>query len=93
MDFETHLKQLMRKPEFAKLWRESEFEYQIARMLIKARIERGYTQKQLAKKLKTQQSVISRAEQGSGTPSLSFLKRAAKALDAELAVTLTNVKR
>lgn len=91
--FQAHLKELLKNPAFAKAYKESELEYQIARMLIKARIERGLTQKQLAKKLKTQQSVISRAERMGTLPSLSFLKRAAKALDAELAVTLTNVKR
>lgn len=93
MNFEEHKKLLLKNPEFARLWKESEFEYQIMRMLIKARIERGYTQKALARKLKTQQSAISRIEQGMSLPSLSFLKKVAKALNAKLTVTLTDIKR
>ena len=86
MDFQKHKKQLMRSPAFKKVYEESELEYQIARALIKARLERGYTQKDLAEKLHTKQSVISRVENAKTVPSLSFLKRLAKALDASLQV-------
>lgn len=86
MDFQTHKKQLMKNPAFKKTYEESEVEYQIARAIIRARIENGYTQKQLAKKLKTKQSVISRVENAKTTPSISFLKRVAKVLDTSLQV-------
>jgi len=88
MDFQTHKKQLLKKPIFAKAYAESELEYQVARMLIKARLDRGYTQADMARLLHTQQSVISRAEQAKTIPSLSFLKKAAKALDVKLLVEL-----
>jgi len=86
MDFKTHKKQLMKNPAFKKAYEESEVEYQIARAIIRARIENGYTQKQLAKKLNTKQSVISRVENAKTTPSISFLKRVASVLDASLQV-------
>jgi transcriptional regulator with XRE-family HTH domain len=44
------------------------------------------TQKQLAEKMQTGQSAISRVERAMTTPSLSFLKRLAKALDMTLQV-------
>ena len=88
MNFQTHKKQLLKNPAFAKAYAESEREYQVARMLIKARLDRGYTQADLARVLHTQQSVISRAEQAKTVPSLSFLKKAAKALDVKLLVEL-----
>ncbi len=88
MNFQAHKKELLKNPAFAKAYEESELEYQIARMLIKARLNRGYTQKDLAMRLNTQQSVISRAEQAKTVPSLSFLKKAAKALNVELSITL-----
>ncbi len=88
MNFQVHKKQLLKNPAFAKAYRNSELEYQIARMLIKARLNRGITQKDLAQKLNTQQSVISRAEQAKTVPSLSFLKKAAKALNVQLSVKL-----
>ncbi len=86
MDFKEHKKQLMKNPSFRKAYEESELEYQIARALIRARIEKGLTQAKLAKKLHTTQSVVSRVESGNSLPSLSFLKRLAEALGTSLQV-------
>lgn len=86
MDWATHKKLLLKKPEFKKALAESEFEYQIARTVIKARIEKGLTQGDLAKKLNTRQSVISRVENAKTVPSLSFLKKLASALDVSLSL-------
>ncbi|KKR25887.1 MAG: Helix-turn-helix domain protein [Microgenomates group bacterium GW2011_GWC1_39_7] len=86
MNWETHRKILMRDPEVRKAWKETRLEYEIARALILARVKKHLTQAQLAKKLKTRQSVISRVESGKSTPSLSFLKRLASVLGASLSV-------
>ena len=86
MTFKEHKAQLMKDPEFVKAWKETELEYQIASAIIEARINRGITQKILAKKMKTRQSVISRLESGTTTPSLSLLKRLAAALEVPLTV-------
>ena len=86
MDWNTHKKQLMKDPKFRKALKETELEYQIARNIIKARLDKGLTQQQLAKKLNTKQSVISRAENAKTIPSLSFLKRLAEAFDTSLQV-------
>lgn len=76
----------MKNPKFRKAYEESELEYQIARAIIRARIEKGLTQKQLAEKLETRQSVISRLESGTTLPSLSLLKRLATILNVSLHV-------
>ena len=86
MTWETHRKLLMKDPEVRKAWKETRLEYEIARALILARVKKHLTQAQLAKKLKTRQSVISRVESGKSTPSLSFLKRLASVLGASLSV-------
>lgn len=86
MDWETHKKQLLKNPEFKKAWQESRLEYEIARAVIKARIKHKLTQKQLAKKLKTQQSVISRIENAKTTASLSFLQRLANTLGGNIEI-------
>jgi len=86
MDWKTHKKLLLKDPKVRKALKETELEYQIARALIRARIEKGLTQAQLAKKLNTKQSVISRVENAKTTPSLSFLKNLAKVLDTTLHV-------
>lgn len=85
-DFEKHKKELMKNPAFKKEWEATRLEREIARAVIRARIERGLTQKQLAEKLKTRQSVISRLESMNTTPSLTFLKRLAVALNVSLQV-------
>ena len=85
-DFEKMKKRLLKNPEFKKLYEDSRPEFEIARMVIRARIERGLTQKQLADKLHTRQSVISRVEGANTTPSLSFLKRLAAAFNTTLQV-------
>ena len=85
-DFERHKKQLMKNPEFRKEYEATRLEFEIARAVIRARIKHGLTQAQLAKKLNTRQSVISRLESMNTTPSLSFLKRLARALNTSLQV-------
>ena len=70
----------LQDPEFAAAASELEPGYQIARL----RIQRGLTQKQLAEMVGTRQPSIARLENGSSVPSLSFLGRIAKALDARI---------
>ena len=88
MDWKTHKKQLLRDPQVRKALKENELEFQIAKSVIQARIKRGLTQKQLARRLNTKQSVISRVETVKTTPSLSFLKRLSKALNTSLRVEI-----
>ncbi len=86
MDWQTHKQKLLKNPEFRNALKDSELELQIAKSIIEARLKSGLTQKDLAKKLKTRQSVISRVETAKTTPSLSFLKRLAVALGTSLSV-------
>lgn len=86
MTWEKHKKILLKNPQFRKIYEETKLEREIALALIRARIQKSLTQAQLAKKLKTRQSVISRVESGQSTPSLSFLKRLATVLNLSLSV-------
>ncbi len=86
MDWEDFEKELFRRPGFKEAQEETRLEYEIARALIKARIEKGLTQADVAKRMNTKQSVISRVENARTVPSLSFLKRLAQVLDASLQV-------
>ena len=61
-------------------------EFEIAKAIIRARIDNKITQKELAKRMNTTQSVISRVEQAKTSPSISFLKRLAQALNTSLSV-------
>ena len=88
MDFKTHDKIMMKDPTFRKAWEKTRVEYEVARALIKARLEKKYTQAQLAKRMKTKQSVISRVENAQTKPTLSFMQRLADALGGKLRVSL-----
>lgn len=87
-DWKTLKKELLQNPVFKQEYEASEPEYQIARAVIRARIQRKITQKELAEKMHTTQSVISRVENAGTVPSLSFLKRLAGVLNLTLQVQL-----
>ncbi len=63
-------------------------EYELVKTIIRERINRGWSQTQLAEAIGSRQPVISRLEQGNGNPSLSTLQKIAKALDLSLQVTM-----
>ena len=86
MDWDDFEKELFKRPGFKEAQKETRLEYEIARALIKARIEKGLTQAEVAKRMNTKQSVISRVENAKTIPSLSFLKRLAEVLNASLRV-------
>jgi ribosome-binding protein aMBF1 (putative translation factor) len=86
MDWDTQKKQLLQDPKVVKALKDTEIEYQVARAVIEARVKKGLTQTELAKKLNTTQSVVSRLESAKTIPTLSFLKRLADALNVSLHV-------
>lgn len=85
-DWKKLKQELLKNPEFKRLHDESQPEFEIAKAVIRARIENKITQKELARRVNTTQSVISRLEQGESSPSISFLKRVATALNTTLQV-------
>lgn len=85
-DWNEIKKEWLKDPKFKKLYEESQPEFEIAKAIIRARIVNRITQKELAKRMNTTQSVISRVEQAKTSPSISFLKRLASALNTSLLV-------
>ena len=81
-------KELLKDPATYKEYKSLEPEYKIISQMIKIRIEQGLTQKELADKIGTRQSNISRLESGEYNPSLEFLKKVAIGLNKELIVSL-----
>lgn len=88
-EWEEYKITLLKKPGFKEALKKTKLEYQIARELIKVRIEKGLSQNDVAKRVNTTQSVISRVENARTTPTLSFLKRIADALKIELHIHFT----
>lgn len=76
-------------PGFMAAAEELEPGYQVARL----RMLRGLTQAQLAEMIGTRQPSIARLENGSSTPSLSFLSKIAEALNAKIEFKLVPDKK
>lgn len=85
--FEALKKKWMKDPEFKKGYEELNREFAVIRAVMDQRIKKGITQKQLAEKIGTKQSAISRFEGGESNPRFNFLKKLAKALDLKLNMT------
>jgi ribosome-binding protein aMBF1 (putative translation factor) len=85
---ELHRKWLKERPGYAKAYMALEEEFQLARQLIGARARAGLTQEQLAARMKTTRTVISRLESGRMKPSTRTLERYAKATGHKLRITL-----
>ena len=62
-------------------------EFELARTLIEARTRAGLSQAQLAKRMKTTQSVIARMESGRVRPSTKTLERVARATGTRLRIS------
>ncbi|OGY89831.1 MAG: transcriptional regulator [Candidatus Komeilibacteria bacterium RIFCSPLOWO2_01_FULL_45_10] len=80
---------LLKNRKIKKAYDELGPEFAVIRMIIARRLASGLTQAQLAEKLGTKQSAISRLEQGSYNPSLALLVKLSKALDAKLEISIS----
>jgi transcriptional regulator with XRE-family HTH domain len=72
----------MAKPATRKGYEDARVAYELGRRLRDLREAYGLTQRQLAERVGTTQSVIARLEAGGTKPSLSTLERVASALGA-----------
>lgn len=88
VSFEQVKAELMKSPEFRKEYDKLAPRYDVINQIIEARKEQNMTQEELAKRMKTQKSNISRLESGNYNPSLDFLIRVAHCLGKELQVKI-----
>lgn len=75
---------LLRDPKFRKEYYKKDLAFEIAKILIEARIIKNVTQTELAKLVGTKQPSIARIERGESLPSLGFLQRIAEAFNTHL---------
>ncbi len=88
LSFEEYFKKSLKDPEFKQLWEKSEIEYQLSRQIIKKRLEKKMSQKELAKKAGTTQAIISQIENSSLNPSVDLLKRISVGLGSKLSIQI-----
>ncbi len=89
-NYSTLKKQLLKDEKVRKEYDKLAPEFAIAQAVIEKRLEKGLTQSELAQKVGTKQSAISRLESGSYNPSITFLEKVAKALNLNLVVSLSS---
>jgi predicted transcriptional regulator len=83
-DAHEMLKEDLKNPKFRKEYEALEEEFEVAKQVIDLRLKQGLSQKDLAHKVHTSQSCISRLESGTyQNLSLSFLRKVGQALGAE----------
>ncbi len=88
MDWKEAKKQLLKDPELVAELEHNETEYQLISEIIQARVDQKITQKELAERIGTRQSNISRLESGNYNPSLEFIEKVAVALGKKVEIHL-----
>ena len=79
-------KESFKRPGARKAHEDFKLEFKLLDALIKARIEKKFTQKALAEKIGVAQSALARFESGRGNPTLSFIQKVTAGLGLHLTV-------
>lgn len=88
ISFEEMKANMLKDEEFKVEYDKLRPRYEAIEQIIKARKEQNITQSELAKRVGTQKSNISRLESGSYNPSLDFLIKVAESLGKSLSVQI-----
>lgn len=78
----------MRNRKFREAYKALKPKYDIIRAILDARLKKGVTQAELARRVGTTQSAIARFESGAGNPTLDFLSKVSSAIGARLEVRI-----
>ena len=81
-------KKWLKEPAFKNAYDDLQPEYDLIALMIRKRIDEGLTQKEIARRMGTKQSAISRFESGTYNPSLAWIRNAAHALDAKIRISI-----
>jgi|GEM_PF-286868 len=77
-------KKLLQNKEFEKEYQKRSLSWEIAKMIVRARLMKNMTQSKLAELVNTQQPSIARIESGERLPSLAILEKIAEAMGSYL---------
>jgi transcriptional regulator with XRE-family HTH domain len=88
-------KEYFRKLENDKKYQETEQNFKLildlADEILRLRMEKGWSQTELARRAETKQANISRLESGLSNPSVNFLQKVAKALDTTVTINFEKI--
>src|SRR3990172_2006644 len=86
MNYKNYFKKIENDPEYREAKEKFGLILDIGDEVLRLRIEKGWSQAELAERAGTKQANISRLESGLSNPSVRFLQKVAKALDAKISV-------
>jgi ribosome-binding protein aMBF1 (putative translation factor) len=92
-DVKALFKQWRKDPEYRREYEALQEEFALATAVISARIQAGLTQRELAQRMGTTQSVIARLEGGRAKPSTATLEKVAKATGTRLRIDFEPAQR
>lgn len=87
-NWKTLKRELLKNKVIASEYKRLVPRYMLISQLIETRLDKGLTQKALAKKMGTKQSAIARLEAGTVNPSLEFLEKITQALGSKLIIQI-----
>jgi predicted transcriptional regulator len=87
-NWKTFKEELLKDKKIAEEYRKLTPRYALISQLIEARVKRGITQKELAKRSGTKQSAIARLESGNINPTIAFLEKITDSLGAKLTLQI-----
>ncbi|AFV96630.1 MULTISPECIES: helix-turn-helix domain-containing protein [unclassified Sulfuricurvum] len=87
-DFQHHLNESLQNEEFKTAYQQKELRFKIIDILVGLRLQYKLTQGELAKKLGTTQTVISRIENGSVNVGIDFLQKLGNAFNKKIEITV-----
>ncbi|MBM3151374.1 MAG: helix-turn-helix transcriptional regulator [Chloroflexi bacterium] len=86
MNYKDYFKKLEGDAEYQEAEQELKFLLDLADDVLRLRMEKGWSQAELAERAGTKQANISRLESGLSNPSVNFLQKVAKALNTNVSV-------
>ena len=93
-DHDEFLARAMKRKGFAGAYAQSADEYELVRELLAARAKAGLTQRQIAESMGTTKSAVSRLESvGKHSPSVSTLKKYARAVGCDVEIRLVSAAK
>ena len=81
MKYSNYKKQLEQNPEYREAQAELQLAFDLGDAVIHARLKKGWTQTELARRAGTKQANISHIEAGLANPTLELIRKICKALD------------
>ena len=91
MDYKEYFRKLENDTEYQETEQKFKLILDLADEILRLRMEKGWSQTELARRAETKQANISRLESGLSNPSVNFLQKVAKALDTTVTINFEKI--